>query len=183
MSANNSKIYLKFGAIAITIEGDEGFVSKRFQEIFGGEKSIEKSDSNAENKSQPAHKPASQRTPSLDKISYKIFLSRVGTDFKNWLARLSKYASNRDKILAAAYYSQLMRSNRKFYIKDVSTILEKHGIEIRGISNFIDTFEVQEFIYKIPGTRENYTSYKFTNGGIRYINNLYTSKVRTIVEE
>src|SRR6056297_3713416 len=172
MSANNSKIYLKFGAIAITIEGDEGFVSKRFQEIFGGEKSIEKSDSNAENKSQPAHKPASQRTPSLDKISYKIFLNRYGTDFKNWLARLSKYASNRDKILSAAYFSQLMCSNRKFDIDDISTVLEKHGIEIRRISNFINTFKSQGFIDKAPGFQKK-QSYKFTHKGIRYVNNLY----------
>jgi len=183
MSANYSKIYVKFEAKEITVEGDKDFVSKQFQEIFGGEKSVEKSDSNTENKSQPVHKPAPQLTSSLDTISYKKFLSRLGPDFKNWLARLSKYASNRDKILAAAYYSQLMRSNRKFYIKDVSTILEKHGIEIGSIYNYIDTFEVQRFIYKISDTNENYKSYKFTNGGIRYINNLYASKVVTIVEE
>lgn len=183
MRTNYSKIYLKFGAIAITIEGDEDFVLKRFQEIFGGGKSIVKrSDSNADNESLTSQGQAPQITPSFDTISYNKFLNRYGTDFKNWLARLSKYSSNRDKVLAAAYYSQLMRSNREFYIKDIATILEKHGIEIRRLYNFIDTFEIQRFIYKASDFPK-YQSYKFTDEGIRYVNNLYAAKVLTRVEE
>jgi len=182
MSTNYSKIYVKFGAIAITIEGDEDFVSKRFQEIFGGEtSSVKKSDSNADNDI-PSRKPAPQITPSLATINYNKFMNRYGTDFKNWLARLSKYASNRDKILAAAYYSQLMRSNRKFHIDDISTVMEKHGIEIRRISNFIDTFKIQGFIDEAPGFQKK-QSYRFTYKGIRYVNNLYAAKVLTRVEE
>jgi len=183
MSANHSKVYVKFGVKEITIEGDEGFVSRQFQQIFGEGKSVKEPDSNADNKADPVHKPSPQITSSLDTISYKRFLNRLGTDFENWLARLSKFASNRDKILAAAYYSQLIRSNQKFYIEDISTILKKHGIEIRKISNYIDTFEAQQFIYKISDSKKINKSYKFTNGGIRYINNLYAAQIRTIVVE
>ena len=123
MSANHSKVYVKFGVKEITIEGDEDFVSRQFQQVFGEEKSVKKSDSNSDNKTQNVQKPSFQLASSLDTLSYKRFLNRLGTDFKNWLARLSKFASSRDKILAAAYYSQLMRSNQKFYINDISTNL------------------------------------------------------------
>ena len=182
MSANHSKIHLRFGATDITIEGDEHFVSKRFQEIFGGEQPVKESDSNIEKEASPVEKSSPQMSSSLDKIVYERFLNRLGTDFKDWLARLSKYASNRDKVLAAAYYSQLMQSNREFYVQDVSTVLEKHRIDIRNISNFIDTYEAQRLIYKSSDFPEN-PSYKFTDEGIRYISNLYASKIRTVVEE
>jgi predicted ATPase len=183
MSANHSKVYVKFGVKEITIEGDEDFVSRQFQQIFGEEKSVKESDSNADNEAQPVQESYFQLSSSLDTISYKRFLNRLGNDFKNWLARLSKFASNRDKILAAAYYSQLMRSNQKFYIEDISTILKKHGMEIRRLSDFIDTFEAQQFIYKISDSKKISKSYKFTNGGLRYINNLYAAQIRTIVAE
>jgi hypothetical protein len=183
MSGNHSKVYVKFRAQEITIEGDEDFVSRQFQQIFGEEKSVKEPDARPDNKEQPDQKPSFQLTSSLDTISYKRFLNRLGPDFENWLAQLSKFASNRDKILAAAYYSQLMRSNQQFYINDISTILKKHGKEIRRISDFIDTFEAQQFIYKITDSNKISKSYKFTNGGIRYINNLYAAQIRTIVVE
>jgi len=177
MNANYSKVYIKLGATAITIEGDEAFVSKQFREIFGGEKSVKESDSNDENKAQPVNKPSPQLTISLDRISYKRFINQLGADFENWLSGLSKYVSSRDKILAAAYYSQLMRNNQKFYVKDINNLFKKYEIKILSVSNFIDTFEIQKLIYKIDKSKK---AYKFTNEGIEYVNNLYASKVRTI---
>lgn len=180
MSTNYSKIYIKIENKEVTIAGSEDFVSEQFQQIFGKEKPVAKpksTKSNTNNKKQPNQKSSSQSTTSLDTVSYRKFLNQLGTDFNNWLNRLSKFASSRDKILATAYYNQLRRDNQKFYIKDINTAFKKYDINISRVSNFIDTFEIQNFIYKIDPSKK---AYKFTEEGIKYVNNLYASKIRTI---
>ena len=172
-----SKIYIKIGDKEVTIEGGENFVFQQFQQIFGKEKPVKEKKSNASNKTHSVKQSSSQLAPSLETTNYKKFLNQLGTDFKNWLAGLSEYVSSRDKILAAAYYNQLMRNNQKFYVKDINNLFKKYEIKISRVSNFIYTFEIQKLIYKIDKSKK---AYKFTNEGIEYVNNLYASKVRTI---
>ena len=91
MREDTSKIFLKIGLLRVILILFQGNFRK-----FLEKKTVKATDSNAGNKEKPVQKPSPQITSSLDTISYKRFINQLGTDFKDWLARLSKFASNRD---------------------------------------------------------------------------------------
>ena len=200
MSSNYSKVYVKFGSIEITIEGDDNFVSEQFQNIFNlqntdnqenfaeakqkplsdqqnlsapsFENEEEKDQNKKKKKKQKTKEPVKESTKSS--VSDKV-LNAMGTNFEKWLANLPSSSETRDKILIAAYYNQAMNSEKKFYMRGIKAIFKEHGITIPNISNFLDTFEIQKIIAKVADSSRK--GYQFTKEGKKYIEDLFAIQI------
>jgi hypothetical protein len=200
MSTNYSKVYLKFGTIEVTIEGDDTFVSEQFRNIFNlhnadaqeylakgayetipeqqqlSAPSLEKpEDQGKEAKTkQPLKEPVKETISAKSSVSQQI-LNSLGTNFADWLANLPNSSETRDKILIAAYYNQTMNAGKKFHMRGINAILNEHGVSVSKISNFLDTFEIQKIIAKVSDSSRK--GYQFTKEGEKYIQKIFATQL------
>src|SRR6056297_2615714 len=128
MTPNNARVYIKVGNTEFTIEGNPVFVSHQVQHTlkFFDSKSTttstapkkQKNESEStKTKSKEKKSPKTTTKPTIQ--NHNQITDAIGNDFKDWLIQLPTSHETRDKILVAAYFSQINNKDQRFYMPDI----------------------------------------------------------------